>query len=149
MIDYENSTNIWRYKDKRHYIYEMIDYITNVSTNFWTRLENGEPELVDDLNPEHNKASGPKSLASKICKYFSDIFLGKDNYYINDNVVRHVLPYYLNHYTLLKSNLTRGYFDSLGYKGLFDCLESLRKTTGEILNRDEIDRIMWYCYRYE
>ena len=47
------------------------------------------------------------------------------------------------------TNNERGYFDSLGYKGLFDCLESLRKTTGEILNRDEIDRIMWYCYRYE
>ena len=101
MVDYENSTNIWRYREKRDYIHAMVDYIVNPENKFWKRLEDGDVNLVDDLNPEKNKASGPKSLCSKVCEYFCEMFFNKDNYYINDFVVRHVLPYYLDYYLIL------------------------------------------------
>lgn len=149
MLDYENSTNIWRYRDKSPYIKQMADYITKQSNRFWERLENGEISLVDDLNPESNKTIGPKSLCSKVCKYFSEYFFEKHNYYISDNVVRHVLPYYLHYYRIEADEKTRTYFDNLRYNELFNYLEKLRESIENNLDRDEIDRIMWYCYRYE
>lgn len=149
MIDYENSTNIWRYKDKRDYINKMVDYIINPSNNFWQRLDKGDVSLVDDLNPEVDKIKGPRSLSSKVCKYLSEMKYSKHNYYINDTVVRHVLPYYLNYFGLPMTNKTRTYFDNISYSDLFGYLDAINNHLGNVLNRDEIDRIMWYCYRYE
>lgn len=150
MIDYENSTNIWRYKDKRDYINKMADYIVEPANDFWNRLDKGEIKLVDDLNPEQDKIKGPRSLSSKVCKYLSEMKNPtKHNYYINDTVVRHVLPYYLSYFGLPMTNKTRTYFDNISYRELFDYLDNINNHLGNILNRDEIDRIMWYCYRYE
>lgn len=149
MIDYENSTNIWRYKGKRRYVEKMLDFILDRSKCFWDKLEKGSEDLVDELNPEIIETKGPKSLASKICKYFSELFFEKDNYYINDTVVRHVLPYYLNYYDITTIKSGRGYFDSLSYKELHEYMDKLKERLDSNMKKDEIDRIMWYCYRFE
>ena len=150
MIDLENSTNIWRYKNKRPFLKNMVSYIINEDNKFWTRLKDGDDNLVDDLRKSSGaETDGPKSLASKICKYFSEIFQYGDNYYINDYVVRHVLPYYLNYYGLLEGKKSRTRFDGIEYKELHTLLDRIRNKLGNVLRRDQIDHIMWYCYRYE
>lgn len=150
MIDLENSTNIWRYKNKRPLLKNMVNFIITEKNNFWSRLKKGKVELVDDLRKSSGaETNGPKSLASKICKYFSEIFKFGDNYYINDYVVRHVLPYYLNYYGLLEGKKTFSHFENLEYKELHTLMEKIRNKIGNCLKRDQIDHIMWYCYRYE
>ena len=153
MIDLENSTNQWRYKGNRPYVMAMVDYITDPSTGFWNRLDQGDIKLPDVLlaSCAASSTSGPRSLASKVCRYFSELFLGKDNYYINDSVVRHVLPYYLNYYgiSIPKGQNTMNYFKALKYDDLHIWLGKLRAQTSPQLKRSELDHIMWYCYRYE
>ena len=150
MIDLENSTNIWRYKTKRPYITNMVDYIIGKNNNFWDRLEKGEPKLVDDLKSASKATTeGPKSLASKICKYFSELFYKKDNYYINDTVVRHVLPYYLNYYGFDLSKKTKSYFEHLSYVDLYSYMKKIKEKVNNSLTKSNIDHIMWYCYRFE
>ncbi len=161
MIDLENSTNIWRYKSKRHYIKNMVKYISDNANDFWDKLNNGNKQLVDLLKKASGckeNSNGPKSLASKICKYFCELFFEdkskQDNYFINDSVVRHVLPYYLNFYGIpLQKGKTN--FDNLSYVDIYDYLSSIRdkinkdKKKKDQLTRSEVDHIMWYCYRYE
>ena len=150
MIDLENSTNIWRYKNKRSFLKNMVNYIIDESNHFWTRLQTGDKDLVDDLRKSSGaETDGPKSLASKICKYFSEIFQYGDNYYINDHVIRRVLPYYLNYYELSEEKMSRTRFDSIEYKKLHSLLDKIRSKLKDKLKRDQIDHIMWYCYRYE
>lgn len=154
MIDLENNTNIWKYKKtKRQYLTNMVNFMVNVKSNFWNELKSGNPKLVDKLIEESgapSDADGPKSLASKICKYLSELMWpGSDSYYINDSVIRHVLPYYLNFYAIKTTSKNKNYFDSISYGDLFDYMEKIRKTTSLKLKKSEIDHIMWYCYRYE
>ncbi len=154
MIDYENSANIWRFKNKRHYIHSMVQFIINDKNHFWDRLGNGDVELVDELVQSCGvgEKKGPKSLASKICKYLSEIIYSKDNYYINDSVIRSVLPYYLNYYKLQTTSNSKNFFDNLSYAELFNLLEKIKveqekKSENKGLTRADIDTIMWYCYR--
>lgn len=151
MIDLENSTNIWRYKSKRPYIKNMVNFMINPESNFWDDLKNGRVDLIDRLLEQSGAKdnSGPKSLASKICKYLCEIMYGLDNYYINDGVVRRVLPYYLNYYGIEMPTRNKTKFDSMSYQDLFNCLEKVKEASKSNLKRTEIDHIMWYCYRYE
>lgn len=150
MIDLENSTNIWRYKDKRPQLLNMVDFIIEDKNCFWERLEKGDITLVDELRKSSKaETEGPKSLASKICKYFSEMFFNKDNYYINDYVVRHVLPFYMDYYGIEKKKNTKTYFDNLSYKELYKYIDELRKKVCGSLSKSEVDHIMWYCYRFE
>ena len=152
MIDLENSTNIWRYKTKRHYLTNMVDFMIDDSNEFWSKLEKGEKELVDTLIEKSGAVDtdGPKSLASKICKYISEMISpGRDYYYINDHVVRHVLPYYLNYYGIKMHSKNKTDFDSISYAMLFDYLNEIKKMAKVNLSKSEIDHILWYCYRYQ
>lgn len=158
MIDFENSTNVWKFH--KNHVEEMVKYIIDPKNDFWKRLDKGDLDksdidLVDDLKEASGATTeGPKSLASKICKYFSEIFYGKDGYYINDQVIRHVLPYYISYYGIkcLLPKLTKTAFENISYSDLFNQLEDLRDfVNGNLncsLNRSQLDHIMWYCYRY-
>ena len=139
---------------------KMIKYIADSSSDFWSRLEAGDKNLPDELKRQSGGGEkGPKSLASKICKYFCELFFEntdkEDNYYINDTVVRRVLPYYLHYYQIEVSpeKNTRSYFEEkITYAELYDYLEKIRNhndVKDEKLTRSQIDHIMWYCYRYE
>ena len=147
-IDRDNNTNVWRYKTNRKGFYDVINYMS--SNKFWEALKKGNPELPDTLV----KNGGTKSLSSKICKYISEEMLKYDNtfnpdsYYINDSVVRAVLLFYLDYYEI-EHNTIKSISDvaKLNYSKLFDLLEHLRQKADENLTRNELDHILWYCYK--
>ena len=158
MIDLENSTNVWRYVENRIYIIRMVDYIVDSSTNFWNDLKNCDQNLVAKLlnfaNGNKGDDEGPKSLASKVCRYLSELeYNNKDSYYINDSVVRHVLPYYLSFFGINPKpcHKSKQDFDNLTYDDVacyLDKIKFILKTQHSInLTKTELDHIMWYCYR--
>ncbi len=161
MIDLENSTNQWRYKEKRRYLKKMVKYIVTSKYKFWNRLKDGDKKLPDDLrayafgkqsedtSEGKDGQGGPRSLASKVCRYFSEYFLKKDNYYINDSVVRHVLPYYQDSYETASRIKTKTASGKLTYEELHRYLDELREKACPDLKRRELDHILWYCYRFE
>ena len=149
-LDRDKNTNVWRYKKNRDGIYAILDYIVDPRNSFFDRLCKGDVNLPDDLV----KVGGTriKSFASKVCKYLSIYMFDKDNYYINDSYIRQALLYYLDYYNADKfitdgKELTNGsQINNLTYKELYNLLEQLRYKS-ENLTRDEIDHIIWYCYR--
>lgn len=178
VIDIENSTNVWRYDKSKPQpgnlnsftdvqLTKMVDFIVDPGRNFWDRLKNTDVTLVNDLQNSANwkgkNGNGPKSLASKICKYFSELYCGIDGYYINDSVVRHVLPYYVYYYENRGSNrlkftkklgkTTKTAYDDIAYSDLYKLLDDLRHEINRVdnqnLTRNELDHLLWYCYRFE
>ena len=155
MIDLENSTNIWRYVKSRPYIKRMVDFIVDPKSDFWNDLKSCDQTLVDRLlnYAKAGKASidGPKSLASKICKYLSELFDSNlDSYYINDSVVRHTLPFYYRYYV---NKPIANNCQKLSYTDISKYLDEIANAAfkehgGKKLKKSELDHIMWYCYRY-
>lgn len=154
-IDRDNNTNVWRYKQNRNNFNNMILYISNPENNFFDKLKKGEKTLPDDI--VNACGTGLKSLASKVCKYLSKWMFNKDNYYINDKVVRHVLLFYLDYYKVDKTlngkelNNSRQ-IDKLSYESFFDFLNRLNTKAKEKhndvgLTKNELDHILWYCYK--
>ena len=149
MIDLENHTKVW--DSKKDQIFLMVDFILDPKNSFWDRLEKGDKDLVDDLKDsaikKKNSAGneGPRSLASKVCKYFSEYFYDKDNYYINDAVVRHVVPYYYCYYVDKNKIID---VEKAKYKDLYDVLKEIHDKSCPSLKKSELDHIMWYSYRY-
>lgn len=101
-IDRDNSTNVWRYNNRDDF-YSMIQFILNPESNFFDRLERGDIALPDEIVEQCG--SRVKSLSSKICKYLSEFAFQKDDYYINDSVVRHILLFYLDYYDIKHPNI--------------------------------------------
>ncbi len=153
IIDIENSTNVWRFN--RLAINNMVDYIMNPNHRFWERLQNGEPELVQELNNSSSTDDGEvKSLASKVCKYFAENdpdINSTDLFYINDSFVRHVLRFYCAAYQNVKK--TKKEFEQGTYQHLFSVLDELHQFIEADLNdenkidKSRFDHIMWYCYK--
>lgn len=158
MIDMENSTNMWRMKGNyRNTINNMVEYTCEEKNNFWEDLKNGCVELVDKLTKAGKGEDGVdgKSLSSKVCKYFNFLY-GGNAYYINDEVVRRVLPYYMKYYDvklcggiLPKSHKGKYKIDKMSYENLYKCLDALKKKAdpGGVLSKTEFDHIMWYSYK--
>ena len=159
-IDKDNSTfdvAISSKKGSRLARYSFCDYILNPANDFLRKLDAAIPtpvnkqlsELVDNLKKSHTSYSA-KSLASKVCKYLHEYYYDNDKYYINDKVVRSMLPYYLNHYGVPHSLNTQKDRD-VSYVVLYDYLEKLRETAknkhGSYIKRSELDHILWYCYK--
>ena len=71
---------------------ETAKYICSIS-NFYERLENGDPELVNEIAKKSIKDRYTFSFASKYCTYMSRA-LFEDNYCIFDKVICDILPYY-------------------------------------------------------
>ncbi|MBR2590206.1 MAG: hypothetical protein IKE65_04710 [Clostridia bacterium] len=148
-IDRDNSTNVWRYKTNRDSFYKMVSYITAPENDFFVKLEKGETELPDSIN---QCGSGLKSLSSKVCKYLCDFAFKKDNYYINDSIVRRMLLFYLDYYNIEHSELKSScQVDQLDYKTLHNWLlqlHSARNTKyNDEITKSELDHILWYCYK--
>lgn len=150
MIDFENSTQIWRFRNNRNYLTKMVDYIVDPYSNFWQDLAKGDIDLIGNLinaSGASYTVGGPRSLASKICRYLSLYHFNADAYYVNDSVVRHVLPYYLNYYGLTLPSKNKTYFDHISYNDLHNYLEKIRSQICPNLTKEELDHLMWYCYK--
>ena len=149
-IDRDNSTNVWRYKQNRDNFKGVIKYLVDTDNNFFEKLKSGQKELPDIIVEKYG--TGLKSLSSKICKYLSEWMFGKDNYYINDKYIRHALLFYLDYYKVDKKVNNRELkcsrnVDNLSYKDLFDLLDKLNKSAKSGLTKNELDHILWYCYK--
>ena len=147
-IDRDNSTNVWRYKSNRDAFCKVIDYMAKNTENFWDKLEKGQKNLPDTLVEQ----GGTKSLSSKICKYLSEELYKKDNYYINDSVIRAVLLFYLDYYKVSHDSIQSiNGVGKISYTHLFDLLEQLnykvKEKHGVELTKNELDHILWYCYK--
>ena len=138
----------------KHYgsaVNAFTDYIINPANNFETRL-NGSvitiKQLVADLLnnfmslPVHYKA---KSLASKVCKYFHEYRYNNDLFFINDSVVRSILPYYCDKYGI--SHPSPSGIEHLSYEDLYDLLDALYAHCPAGMTKSDMDHILWYCYR--
>lgn len=155
IIDLDNSTQVWRFH--RQEFPKIIAYILEPSHNFISRLQRGDIALVDELK-ECIQLTDIKSLPSKICKYTSEYMGFGDKYFINDYYIRSMLPFYLDYYQVDWKNIcdkkaltqrTRREF--LSYSVLFKLLDALLNKVNELeqepLTRNELDHIIWYCYK--
>lgn len=124
--------------------------IFNDKDNFLQQLKNGDSKVVDDKSYIEGFSRHEKSLASKVCCYLCELEYKISNFVINDNVVRKVLPYYLNCYEIPNDNKN---LDKCSYKEITDLIKSLidkiskNSEKQEKMSYAEIDRIIWYCYR--
>lgn len=149
-IDRDNSTNVWRYKTNRESFYGMISYIEKSENKFFSKLEEGDCKLPDDI--VNKCGTAVKSLSSKVCKYLSEFIYAKDNFYINDKVIRHMLLFYLDYYGVEHSELKSNHsVDSLTYVELYKWLEKLHIARNQkykdTITKSELDHILWYCYK--
>ena len=172
MVDLINSTNLWRMKgQRRQALFNIADFIVTPLNDFWTKLSEGPKKnsLVDDLTAASlrgakNDGVEASSFASKVCRHFDWLFnKSNDRYFLNDSVVRRVLPYYLNHYRVkIDINKFRykwkgqyyyhlAYSRGFRYDDLYNCLEALKNAVdpNNVLTKTQFDQLMWYCYRYE
>lgn len=141
----ENST-----RTPKKSISLLAIYLSDPKNDFLNRLNEGNPKLVDDivfyLNKNHVRKD--KSLASKICRYLNEWMFHKDDYTINDSIVRQVLPYYIVYYYgdegFIEAWLLKE--DDLTYVEFFNIFEKVRSKVPE-LNRHELDHLLWYSYK--
>lgn len=128
----------------------LAKYIYANRNTFLKKLECGDISIIEELEnvktPRHEK-----SLISKICRYLCELEFEKINFIINDNVVRSILPYYLDFYDVDKSLWTKKgeiiEFDNLPYSKLHNLIEEVRNSVFENLTLGNIDDILWYCYK--
>ena len=149
-IDRDNSTNVWRYKKNRNSFYNIIDYIVNPDNRFFDRLREGDNTLPDEIVTECG--DGLRSLSSKICKYLCEFAYNRDNYYINDSFIRHILLFYLDYYKVEHPDLSSCRdVNALSYQDLYNWLAKLHRQRdekyGDTITKNELDHILWYCYK--
>lgn len=155
IIDLDNSTQVWRFH--RPVFHKIIDYVVDPSNNFIDRLSRGEVSLVDEIKNSMQSVD-IKSLPSKICKYTSEYMNFGDNYFINDYYVRNMLPFYLDYYRVDWRNIcdgnrlaTKTHREALPYQVLHSLLnallEKVNENEQEQLTKNELDHIIWYCYK--
>ena len=145
-IDKDNGTMDTKHSPRA--VDSFRDFICDPANNFVARLNDPDSfkDLVEDLRSSHHGYNA-KSLASKVCKYLHEYYWDHDFYFINDNVVRSVFPYYLDAYGIAHTIRTKGDVDALSYPDLYDLLEALHLTACPSLTRSKMDHILWYCYR--
>ncbi len=123
------------------------DWILNEDNNFYSKLDGNESTVKNLVNEMYNAFAGSTngynaaSLASKVCKYLHEKFYGHDKFYINDSVVRSVLPYFLDKYHI-NANLAR-----MDYTMLYDLLKRLHQAACPTLSKTEFDHLLWFTYK--
>ena len=126
----------------------LADYLSNPNNKFLERLSEGKPQLVDDLlNYLVKKGERrDKSLVSKICRYLNEWLYQKDDYTINDSVVRKILPYYLAYYKIDKTLWQTIKLDDLSYVEFIGLFDLVNANVSE-LTRHQLDHLIWYAYK--
>ena len=155
-INIDNGTNDAKYHDSQA-INLITDFIVDAHNGFEHRIDGRPglaPALVDEIRALINAAGFidrkgkpycPRSLPSKVCKYFSEYeYPTADAFYIDDAVVRECLRHYLRLYNGIR--LTKQQIDSSLYSELFDWLSQLH-TFDPSITKSELDHILWYPHK--
>lgn len=122
----------------------LADYIIKNRKEVLKRIKFGDIELVDELTYIDGFSRREKSFASKVCSYLCKLEFEQSKFPINDNVVRTILPYYLNYYGV---EIPKKKLEECSYKELKILVDRLNKELPESMKYDEIDNIIWYCYK--
>ena len=148
-IDNDNKTF-----DKRYHGGIGIDLISNyIVNNAYTfeQIITGNTSIqdayqfVDALRGLFKgKNYQPRSLPSKVCKYFAQFNNQVNIFYVDDRVVRNVLPMYLEH--LRGEKITKNDVNNSSYCLLCNLLDKIHKTCSSI-DKSMMDKIMWYVYK--
>ncbi len=123
----------------------LSDYIFNNKKNFLFKLESGNAELVDEISFIDGFIRREKSFASKVCSYLCELEFKKSNFAVNDSVVRTILPYYLNYFGIAKTTSKK--LENCSYKKFVGYIDKIKNKLKEDLSFEEIDNILWYCYK--
>ena len=148
IIGYISTSNSTR--SPKESICALSQYIYANLNTFLKKLNDGDITVIEEL--ENVKTPRyEKSLISKICRYLCELEFGEIKFIINDNVVRGILPYYLDFYGVDKRLWTKKgkiiKFDKLSYSQLHNLIEEVRKQAAENLTLRDVDDILWYCYK--
>ena len=148
-IDNDNKTF-----DKRYHGGIGIDLISNYivkNANTFKQIITGKTSIqvayqfVDALRGLFKgKNYQPRSLPSKVCKYFAEFNNQVNIFYVDDRVVRNVLPMYLEH--LRGKKITKYYVNNSSYCDLCNLLDLIHNTCPSI-DKSMMDKIMWYVYK--
>lgn len=125
------------------YIYQNIDSVLK-------KLAKGDISLPKDIATAKTQRQ-ENSLISKICAYLCEYECGEFYFIINDNVVRGILPYYLEYYNvdgdLWKEKGRLKKLENLSYEDLHILIAKIKAAVSEELTLRDIDHILWYCYK--
>ena len=129
-------------------IEKLAEYLADETKQFLERLQDGCPKLVDDLldHLKYHALRKDKSLVSKICRYLNEWMYNKDDYTINDSIVRGILPYYLAYYKIDKKLWFEKNFNELSYVEFYKLFNHIKEAIHD-LNRHELDHLIWYSYK--
>lgn len=122
----------------------MAKYIFGKKDAFLNLLKSGDHKLVDEITSVAGYSRHEKSLASKVCHFLCELEYGKSDFPINDNIVRNMLPYYLNYF---KIGCNGNKLENSSYQQTTSLISKVKDKLPENLTYSEIDRIIWYCYR--
>ena len=156
-IDKDNGTNDEKYHDSQ--ATDLItSFIVDSANDFEHRID-GRPgfaqALVDEIRglidaagfiDHRGKDYRPRSLPSKVCKYFSEFEYGRepDAFYIDDSYVRECIRYYMRLFFGVR--LSKETIDSSTYTQLFDWLSQLN-TLDPGLSKSELDHLLWFPHK--
>ena len=122
----------------------FAEYIYNNRSDFFARLEAFDISLVDDIAKINGLTRYEKSLASKICAYFTQVETGEIQYAINDSTIQNVLPYYLKMFSVYFEHKK---LEKCSYAELVGLIKEIKSKLPDGMGYDQIDHIIWYCYR--
>ena len=138
-------------------------YISSISkTDFYVRLNDGDPNLVNDIAANAIDDRYTFRFASKYCTYVARALFEdekKDNYSIFDKVICDILPYYAWGYLGIKRTkwgIKRFYTGK--YKEYRDLIDAIRFSAAKLCTREGIeenkpitrmdfDHLLWYYYK--
>lgn len=144
-VDRENSTHLNADKCGREEITKRI--LNESPKGLVKKLRTADLGLIDIISAKtkaKTRARTNLSFASKFCHYACFyLFEGlpeQDNYSIYDNIVKKILPRYVEHYELPLRNL--------------ECYQEYQKTIDEIIakssskiSRNGFDHLLWYYFK--
>lgn len=129
--------------------------------DFYTRLEKGDPKLVNEIAKEAIEGRYTFSFASKYCTYVARYTFdgaAADNYSIYDKIICNILPYYAWYYTgtgeynkkdsIAKKFGKKDHGDYEGYRDLIDKIrDASKKRTDYHISREDFDHLLWYYFK--
>lgn len=152
-VDNENSTHINSDGVGRHQITNRI--VSYDKKELLYSLWEGNLDLFKKIEektkPEDDKhnARTNTSFASKFCHYACFyLFEGserQDNFSIHDNILRTVLPWYLEYYNIkINGSLTKY---EVYRKAVDSVREKANQNGNEITSRNGFDHLLWYYHK--
>ena len=153
-LDLENGTRLSTDGVGRE---EISDRVSSLAIeDFINYLKNPEKLELFDLiskkttykNAKNQKHRTNQSFASKFCHYACFyLFEGlpeQDNYSIYDNVLKKVLPKYMQKYNICFSNKNENLNDYRVYRKIVDEIISKSKSN---ISRNGFDHLLWYYHK--